>query len=455
MEMGECWNGDGEMRIEMGECGNGDGGKGDGNKDGGMGLGMGLGMGQCWAVGPSAQLCPLHWGWRFHGPKFARGGCAKGGCERAHKCACKTTCKWECTKQHANGRARHTASVPPAPAGGAPEGHGAARGARRGTRLRGTRACTRGRGRPGDPQSPPPGCCPGPPRVHRGLGERARHRGGGGGGAGTGPGMGRERRGWRRGRRRRGAGMSSAGDKAEPGVGRRARMAAGMEKGPEREGAGPGEGRQRERQRQRQQERAGGGREPPGSQRGEPGSLPHRPPPAQGPHSPALRGDARDALHRDALRCTGMRCAAAPAGLRLLPFPSFPFPPAPMSVPPRSPPPPPQPRPRPPFLPLRRHRETTWAPGGRQRPPPGPRRYRPDPSPSVRPSGSAPGRPRRRPPSGAAPHAARWERSRGSPSGRGRGGGGPLHRCPHGAVGPRAEPSRSRARWGRGEHFIP
>lgn len=43
--------------------------------------------------------------------------------------------------------------------------------------------------------------------------------------------------------------MSSAGDKEGPGVGRRARMAAGMEKGPEREGAGPGEGRQRERQR--------------------------------------------------------------------------------------------------------------------------------------------------------------------------------------------------------------
>lgn len=152
------------------------------------------------------------------------------------------------------------------------------------------------------------------------------------------------------------------------------------------------------------------------------------------------------------MRCTGMRCAAPGcAALRRPPgcgsFRSFPFPPAPVSVPPRSPPPPPQPRPRPPFLPLRRHRETTWAPGGRQRPPPGPRRYRPDPSPSVRPSGSAEGRPRRRPPAGQRPT---------QPGGSGAGAaprGAPLHPHPHGAVGPRAEPSRSRARWGAGRTF--
>lgn len=293
----------------------------------GLGMGRGMGMGQCWAVGPSAQLCPLHWGWRFHGPKFARGGCAKGGCERAHKCACKTTCKWECTKRHANGRARHTASVPPAPAGGAPEGHGAARGARRGTRLRGTRACTRGRGRPGDPQSPPPRCCPGPPRVHCGLGERARHRGGGGVGGGwngarDGPGAAGMETGTKaqRGRDEQRWGQSGAGGGE-----------AGEDGGGDGKGAGTGGGRAGggTATGTATVKAAGTGRRRPGAA-GQPAGGARFPPasPAPGP-GPALTGAARRrtgcaapgcaALHRDALRC-GARRAAAPS----LPFLSLP-----------------------------------------------------------------------------------------------------------------------------------
>lgn len=95
-----------------------------------------------------------------------------------------------------------------------------------------------------------------------------------------------------------------------------------------------------------------------------PGAAGHR-----GGGGPCRAGAARfppgprPRTHR---RCDAMR--QRPPGCGSFPAPAGPG--ARSRYPYRSQPPPPRPRPPPPFLPLRRHRETTWAPGGRQPLPP-------------------------------------------------------------------------------------